>query len=245
MAYEKQTWQNYPSTETPLSEDRLNHMEQGIFEASQNVGATAMIAAPWTARVYRAGEYATNDGKVWLCLVPNSSAPTEGANWTSVTLGGEIRKAIGFKFSTRAEYDSWRNSADYVPGAIAFIKENSIADSTNIKHENTNVHDELVRQSDEIATQHTVGTFTVSAPDNDVLYNSFMCEARFVITANLTANKSVVVGNCPIHPRKSVRCFAHQGNGFQEIDLNANGDISVFSSVNFSGGLLLHFVFMR
>lgn len=34
MAYEKQRWENLPSTNTPISADRLNHMEDGIYEAS-------------------------------------------------------------------------------------------------------------------------------------------------------------------------------------------------------------------
>lgn len=33
MAYEKQIWENLPSTNTPISADRLNHMEEGIYEA--------------------------------------------------------------------------------------------------------------------------------------------------------------------------------------------------------------------
>ncbi|AID58846.1 minor tail protein [Mycobacterium phage Gaia] len=33
MAYEKQPWVNEPSTDTPLSADRLNHMEDGIEAA--------------------------------------------------------------------------------------------------------------------------------------------------------------------------------------------------------------------
>ena len=33
MAYTKQTWENLPSTNTPLTAERLNHMEDGIAEA--------------------------------------------------------------------------------------------------------------------------------------------------------------------------------------------------------------------
>lgn len=33
MAYDKQAWQNAPSTETPLSAGALNHMEDGIADA--------------------------------------------------------------------------------------------------------------------------------------------------------------------------------------------------------------------
>lgn len=33
MAYTKQTWENAPSTNSPLSADRLNHMEDGIYNS--------------------------------------------------------------------------------------------------------------------------------------------------------------------------------------------------------------------
>lgn len=35
MAYTKQTWQNLPSKTTPISAQRLNHMEDGIYDANQ------------------------------------------------------------------------------------------------------------------------------------------------------------------------------------------------------------------
>lgn len=33
MAYEIQTWSNRPSTDTPVNAQRLNHMEQGIYDS--------------------------------------------------------------------------------------------------------------------------------------------------------------------------------------------------------------------
>lgn len=35
MAYTKQTWENAPSTESPITASALNHMEQGIYDANQ------------------------------------------------------------------------------------------------------------------------------------------------------------------------------------------------------------------
>lgn len=35
MAYTKQTWTNLPSKTTPINASRLNHMEQGIYDANQ------------------------------------------------------------------------------------------------------------------------------------------------------------------------------------------------------------------
>ena len=35
MAYTKQTWQNLPNKTTPINASRLNHMEDGIYDANQ------------------------------------------------------------------------------------------------------------------------------------------------------------------------------------------------------------------
>lgn len=35
MAYTKQTWQNLPSKTTPINASRLNHMEDGIYDANK------------------------------------------------------------------------------------------------------------------------------------------------------------------------------------------------------------------
>ena len=37
MAYQKQIWENAPSTNSPLSADRLNHMEDGIDNAYKQI----------------------------------------------------------------------------------------------------------------------------------------------------------------------------------------------------------------
>ena len=35
MAYTKQTWTNLPSKTTPINASRLNHIEDGIYDAHQ------------------------------------------------------------------------------------------------------------------------------------------------------------------------------------------------------------------
>lgn len=42
MAYVKQTWVDRPSKTTPINAARLNHMEEGIYEASQSSQSSAM-----------------------------------------------------------------------------------------------------------------------------------------------------------------------------------------------------------
>ena len=44
MAYEKQTWEDYPSTNTPITSDRLNHIEQGIYDNSTTLQTIATTA---------------------------------------------------------------------------------------------------------------------------------------------------------------------------------------------------------
>ena len=46
MAYQKQIWENLPSTNTPINADRLNHMEDGIEEAWQHGGGGAGETLP-------------------------------------------------------------------------------------------------------------------------------------------------------------------------------------------------------
>lgn len=41
MAYTKQTWQNLPNKTTPINATRLNHMEDGIYDANQPATTSA------------------------------------------------------------------------------------------------------------------------------------------------------------------------------------------------------------
>lgn len=47
MAYTKQTWANLPSKTTPINASRLNHMEDGIYDANQT--ATTSTAGQMSA----------------------------------------------------------------------------------------------------------------------------------------------------------------------------------------------------
>ena len=53
MTYEKQSWENFPSTETPISANRLDHIEEGLRLASIQAERTD-LASGFPAR--RAGE---------------------------------------------------------------------------------------------------------------------------------------------------------------------------------------------
>ena len=67
MAYEKQTWEDYPSTNTPITSDRLNHIEQGIYDNSTDIVSTAtQLRNEMKTNIVTGQEVATNeyvDGK--------------------------------------------------------------------------------------------------------------------------------------------------------------------------------------
>ena len=59
MAYVKQVWENTPSENTPMSAERLNYMETGIYNNSQSI-ETINSNLP---DIYSTSEVKTN--KVW------------------------------------------------------------------------------------------------------------------------------------------------------------------------------------
>ena len=43
MAYTKQTWNNIPTEDSPFSADKMNHIEQGIYDNSTDIGETSNL----------------------------------------------------------------------------------------------------------------------------------------------------------------------------------------------------------
>ena len=66
MAYEKTNWQNSPSTNTPLNADNLNHIEQGVADAHDEVNKLYDITRGITA----------SSGAITTLMVPGSSGKT-------------------------------------------------------------------------------------------------------------------------------------------------------------------------
>ena len=48
----------------------------------------------WTSKTYSVGDYCIYKNQMWRCLVANSVAPSEGSNWTRVTIGSELKRII-------------------------------------------------------------------------------------------------------------------------------------------------------
>lgn len=90
MAYEKQTWEDYPSTNTPITSDRLNHIEQGIYDNSTDIVSTAtQLRNEMKTNIITNQEVATNeyiDGeRVYVKRISTGSLPN--ATTTIVATG--------------------------------------------------------------------------------------------------------------------------------------------------------------
>ena len=48
----------------------------------------------WTSKTYSVGDYCIYKNSMWRCLVANSVEPSEGSNWTRVTIGSELKRII-------------------------------------------------------------------------------------------------------------------------------------------------------
>ena len=88
MAYEKQTWEDYPSTNTPITSDRLNHIEQGIYDNSTDIVSTAtQIRNEMKTNIVTGEEVATNeyvDGKQVFVKKVEFTFPTTINAWTTL-----------------------------------------------------------------------------------------------------------------------------------------------------------------
>ena len=54
----------------------------------------ADLSDEWTSKTYSVGDYCIYKNSMWRCLVANSVAPSEGSNWTRVTIGSELKRII-------------------------------------------------------------------------------------------------------------------------------------------------------
>ena len=77
MTYTKQTWNNKPANDTPISAERLTHIEDGI-EAAYAIAAAAALTQPGNlATVATSGAYADLTGKP---TIPDVSGKEDKAN---------------------------------------------------------------------------------------------------------------------------------------------------------------------
>jgi hypothetical protein len=116
MAYTKQTWHDFPLTDTPILAARLDHMEQGIFDASSSLisssGAVLVASADAPTAVKAVADYvcdgtadqveiqnAVNDAAALFSR--NSTAPASAKQRGKVQLtGGRFNFSAGVSMHT-------------------------------------------------------------------------------------------------------------------------------------------------
>lgn len=101
MAYTKQTWENLPSTNTPITSDRLNHIEDGIYNAyeinnsystSETKGYSCSYINSNIQDVYSTTETLTN--KIWTDNKPIYRKVIETTNAQCTTTGTLVDKNV-------------------------------------------------------------------------------------------------------------------------------------------------------
>ena len=75
-------------------------VEEAISSLSSQKANQSIISDTWTSRTWNKGEYCIDNNKLWKCKVANSSAPSEGANWTEVQITDLIKDLNDFVTSS-------------------------------------------------------------------------------------------------------------------------------------------------
>lgn len=117
MAYVKQTWVDRPSKTTPINAKRLNHMEEGIYQASvQSSGASADIYTDKGINLGRKPDSTTGNLSCTFGFNVEASGYASFAHGSSVKAIGSNSHAEGF--STKANGDGSHAEGDnsYVNG---------------------------------------------------------------------------------------------------------------------------------
>lgn len=117
MAYVKQTWVDRPSKTTPINAARLNHMEEGIYQASvQSSGASADIYTDTGINLGRKS-YSTN-GNLSCAFGFNveASGSTSFAHGSSVKATGSNSHAEGFSTKANGDWSHAEGDNSYVNG---------------------------------------------------------------------------------------------------------------------------------
>lgn len=80
MAYNKQNWVDLPNTSTPISAERLNYMEQGIYDASLSGGSGVYV-----------GETEPTEENINAWINPNDNLLKykNNSEWQNVIAGGD------------------------------------------------------------------------------------------------------------------------------------------------------------
>lgn len=80
---------------TELS-SQISDLDDDVTALETAEGQTrGMISDAWVQRTWNPGEYCIDNNILWKCLVANSQRPSEGENWTAVSVVEEITRLNG------------------------------------------------------------------------------------------------------------------------------------------------------
>ena len=82
MAYTKQTWENLPSTNTPITADKLNHIEDGIYDAYTINNSYSTSQTTGYSSYYINNNYETKGTILWT----NEDTSEEWASSRQITM---------------------------------------------------------------------------------------------------------------------------------------------------------------
>lgn len=92
MAYEKQNWKDLPDETTPITKDRLEHMEDGIYENDINTNslleALGLNNDTYDAtKTYVIGDMVIKNHTIYECTIAITTAEVwNSAHWTIVPI---------------------------------------------------------------------------------------------------------------------------------------------------------------
>jgi lysophospholipase L1-like esterase len=197
VSYDKQIWANGPSGNTPINADRLNHMEDGIEEVSQEVSAiedaVAALAAqyaPLTVAAQTVAKLRAGTG-VTICYIGDS-----GLEGTTVsTLGNDaasrVKTAVDARFgvtttkANRAKSGRTLGTALMTSAASPTMLENAITDAADlyvISFGHNDIRSDVSSTfapgtgypsiAGQAALEHIIRKLRIEVPDADIVVSS-------------------------------------------------------------------------
>ncbi len=92
MAYEKQNWKDLPDETTPITKDRLEHMEDGIYE--NDINTNSLLEALGlkddtydSTKTYAIGDMVIKNHAIYECTTAITATEAWNSNhWTIVPI---------------------------------------------------------------------------------------------------------------------------------------------------------------
>lgn len=92
MAYEKQIWKDLPDETTPITKDRLEHMEDGIYE--NDINTNSLLEALGlkddtydSTKTYAIGDMVIKNHAIYECTTAITTAEVwNSSHWTIVPI---------------------------------------------------------------------------------------------------------------------------------------------------------------